>query len=422
MSLRVVPSTALLLLLCVASSLPTNISRIHAQQPTVPQKHLGTDLVRLRDGTRLLGFVIGHNASGAITLAVERKWLQASYPELADSAAKQEREQSAAALKALQDRIETWRAERDQDEVLASALDRQLEDLRNRKTDKSPPTRFATLTFTAQQVASKTMASQKNRQIAGVVFQQGLQDVTTSSAILLERKLTDRGIDATKTLVDLTSELASHHAESDEDWRVRQALFEYHYREPLEYQGTGTKFYKSGDDQDIMQVAADLMGGGNSIAQLGAELGLPEFKQFAKQSDSQWWKETCEQAEADGFCGVLIKRLESQALSGAATVSVHFFAKQSAGQWKPAFRTTVVKRLSEVKQDQLDRLKEDPQVQKITQMTSSLGLSLGDKLDTALRTGAATQLALEEASAAFQRHLVRYIDRLDTPPMVNVSQ
>ncbi|GAB5403220.1 MAG: hypothetical protein Aurels2KO_14510 [Aureliella sp.] len=372
-------------------------------------------MVRLRDGTRLWGFIIERDTTGGLTLAVERKWLESTYPQLGERAIEQERQQSAASLKALVDRIQVWRRERKTDETLIAALDLQLEDLQRSQTTTAKPTKFALLKLKEQQIASTMPASAHNRQIAGVAFQQGLDEVTTSSTVLLKRKLSQQGIDVTQTRVDLSAELPTLAEESDKDWKIRQALFEYHHREPLQYQGTGTKFYKSGEDQDVMQVATDLMGSGSSIAQLGAELGLPEFQQFAKPDDTRWWNDTCKQAEADGFCGVLIKRLQTQPLTGAATVSAHFFAKLSAGNWTEAFRATATKNTSEVKQNQLDRLKDDPQVKKITQMASGLGFALGDKLDTALRMGAATQLAMDEASATFQHYLVRYIDHLDRP-------
>ncbi len=402
------------MLLCALSVIP--FARVSAQQPTIAQKHLGTDLVRLRDGTRLQGFIIERDANNGLTVAVERKWLESTYPQLAEQAIKREQHQLAASHKVLVERIETWRRERETDKTLVVALDYQLEDLQSRQKKKTQPTKFASLKLNDQQIASTTPASARNRQFAGVAFQHGLDDVTISSTVLLQRKLSEQGIDIQKTRVDLSAELPALAEESDKDWSVRQALFEHHYREPLEYQGTGTKFYKTGDEQDVMQVAADMMGSGNSIAQLGAELGLPEFKQFAKKPTSDWWKETCKQAEADGFRGVLIKRLDNKPLSGTATVSVHFFAMQSPSNWSEAFRANATKNAADVNQDQLDRLKDDPQVKKITQMASGLGF--GDKLDTALRMGAATQLASEEAAAAFQHYLARYIDRLDRPPVV----
>lgn len=397
-----------------------------AQQPTVPFKRLGMDAIRLStgdakshpgySGERLLGFIIGRDQQAKISLAVERKWLETTYPELAESKNTADKDSSAAAKQVLIDRIQVWMKERKKDGPLCLYLEEQINALETQGT--APDSKFVVFRLAADQISSTKTASPENRHIAGIAFQNDLENVSTRSAALLEKELKSQGIDAKKSQVDLTHDLPAGSGESEGQWKVRQALIEHSYREPLEYQGTGNKFYKSGGDANLMQVASDMLGsGGGSIAQLGAELGLPEFRQ-ATANQNAWWENTCKAAEAAGFRGVLIKRLETKPLSASATVEVHFFAMQKPGSWVKVFRHSRSCNAAEVTEDQLQRLKQDPQVQSIETMTSGLGLSLGGKLDQALRMGAATQTALSWASASFEQFLAKHLDRLDKPAIM----
>lgn len=396
-----------------------------AQQPTVPTKRLGVDSIRLQGsdsqsnpnyaGKRLLGFIIARDQQASIQLAVGRQWLQTTFPQLAESKQTRERKLREEAKRVLVERIGQWMQHRKEDGPLLAYLEDQLSTLKTEKEEPAP--KFFVFSLAKDQVKSVTMASPENRHVAGIAFQNDLENVTNRSAVSLRKELESRGVDVKKSQVDLSRELPAD-VEPLDRWRVRQALVEYSYRLPLEYQGTGDKFYKSGSDTNPMQVANDLLGAGSgSIAQLGAELGLPEFKQLAG-SQKSWWKDTCKSAEADGFRGVLIKRLETKPLSARASVSVHFFALLKPGQWTEVFRHSKSCNLADVTEEQLQRLRQDPQVQNIEKLTKSLGLSLDGKLDQAFRMGAATQTALSWASASFEHFLSKHLDRLDKPTII----
>ena len=68
-------------------------------------------------------------------------------------------------------------------------------------------------------------------------------------------------------------------------------------------------------------------------------------------------------------------------------------------------------------QERIDRIKEDPQVKQILGLTSQLGLGAGGQLDQALRQGAATEVAMQNASGDFYTFLSQHTRSLDGPPV-----
>ncbi len=242
--------------------------------------------------------------------------------------------------------------------------------------------------------------------------------VTTPTSQLASR-LDEIGVQPENEQVDLTDELPGLVRHSPRQWATRQALVEFALREPLEYQGTAQALVRTGQTVDAGALLGELLGGGllgagDPISQLGAELGLPEFTQ--KKPASDWWKPVTQAAERDGFRGVLITRLTQSLLSPVVQVDMVFYAKQSTGEW---FQVTSMHTESNANQqsaEQLAALRQDPQVQAALTLLDSLGLAANTQLDQALRHGAATQQGLANARAQWNLFLQRHTRSLSDRP------
>jgi hypothetical protein len=190
-------------------------------------------------------------------------------------------------------------------------------------------------------------------------------------------------------------------------------------RKQLEFQGSGSMLIRKTDKPDMTALLSQVLGGGlgeDPISQLGAELGLPEFKKPKEQSDG-WWKHATEEAERDGFCGVSIIRLNQNMLSTTVTVEAYFFAFEKPGVWFQVAKFAGQSNTTEQTEEQLKRLQDDPQVKSVMDTLKGLGLGGQETIDQALRHGAATQKALQDATGQLNAFISRNSRELDSPPV-----
>lgn len=413
-----------------------------AQLPTVPDNRLGVDVVRLQSGQRLYGFILAETPD-SLTVAIERSWLLRTYPKQAQEWITQEKQSAQEAVRTRVERISQWLAERPNDARLNLFLEDERTRISRPQEDSAPERFFAVITLPRDQLRSFEFQSPAPRKVAGLAFQHRLTSVTVTPAATLKQQLESKQVDVNRSEVDLTSDFHPL-LDSPVQWFARKALVEHLLREPLEYQGTGNLLIRKSDQPDVGALVTQMLSGGggtDAISKLGAELGLPEFRQVKESHD--WWRKPCQEAQRDGFNGVMISRLESSLLSPVVKVSVHFFAKQSDEIVEPtpalaSNQTTSAKptpandslRWFEVQRfvatassdqqngEKLERLKQDPQIRNVLDSLAALGLQ-GDSslLDQALKTGAATQQALEEANALANAFLARHTRALDSMPV-----
>ncbi len=394
---------------CCCGVLLFTCPSLNAQQTRVPQSRLGLDSVRTQAGERLLGFIIEQSPTGEIKLAVPRSWLHENYPELAKQQTAVELAERANVLETLRSRAAEWIAERQDDEFLVGTIKTWLDELK--KNDSAQSSLFFVMRLAKAEYVRFQFAKPENRHIAGLAYSHGLENIPTTSVILLSRELQEQGVEIAKETVDLSNQLPSTVTDSLQQWRTRQALIEHQLRKGLEYQGTGENFFRVGDEPNLADIASQLISASsaNSISALGAELGLPEFR--APTPTQNWWRQVTAAAELDGFRGVLIKRLQST--PSKVTVDVHFFVQESPGNWFPAVSIATSADPNNQPADRVERLRDDPQVQKALALATSIGVA--DRIEQALRHGAATQAAMEAATSKFDQYHVRYLKQIDHP-------
>lgn len=403
-----------------------------AQLPSVADSRLGVDQVRLESGQRLYGFVLEQSEANGIVVAVERVWLTATYPELAEQKIALEKNQRAGVSRSLLERIELWKQQRAGDDQLIRLLEFEAEKIErellvsedNASMDAS---QFFRIEIPTVEIRSVKLQDPGRRHVAGIAFQNNLADVTITPAGLLAQRLEEIGVDPAKEMVDLSARLPKTKLLTDRKWAAKQAFVEYQYREPLEYQGTGSTFFRVGEDVDAADALQQMLAGGglagslgglDEISQIGAELGLPEFKQLAQRTSKDWWESVTQKAEKEGYWGVLITRLNPKPVatgrSGqSAQVTGHFFAFDNvAKEWFEVQQFMAANDVANQSPEQLERLKQDPQVQQVVQAMKLLGLGVDAQLSLALGFGAATEQSLRDVRADFSKALGTQIESL----------
>lgn len=391
------------------------------QPPSIPLSRLGVDRVRLASGEDLFGFILPSAHDKILTIAVQRSWLEVAHPDLYEQQLASEQSTRQKLNTQLVERIEEWMKRRKDDELLLRHLESELQRIGEPKSSSrtSDGVLFFSMTIPREQVRDYTIAKAENRKIAGLAYGNGVDDIVTSSARSLKTQLEELGIDVSSGRVDLLDNMPVIQTQSDKQWAAKQALVEFQYRKPLEFQGTESSLFRSDATPGVADLIKQMSGASSSdaILQLGADLGLPEFKKFStpqKSDREKWWQAAIDVAEKEGIRGVLIKRLDQNLFSDVVRVDVYFFAYYE-GKWFEAFRSTVSANAAEQNQLALDRLKRDPQVQSILALANQLGAA--DSMERALRHGAATSHAMEEGTSDFMLFLSRHIRRLDGSPV-----
>lgn len=395
------------------------ISPAVAQLPQVVDSRLGVDVVKVDGGKRLYGFVLEKRADQSILFSVERQWLQATHPQLFEEFTGLERERFEALRQQRIKRIEAWIASRPDDRGLLAFLEHELSRFDEQVPDDLNKKKF--ITFDLKPTRYRELVNQPpdRRKIAGLAFQNDLDAVTTTPVSQLKKQLLEMEVDIENEVVDLSNEVVVVVSESDRQWAARKAIVEHTLRKQLEFQGSGSMLIRKTDKPDMTALLSQVLGGGlgeDPISQLGAELGLPEFKKPKEQSDG-WWKHATEEAERDGFCGVSIIRLNQNMLSTTVTVEAYFFAFEKPGVWFQVAKFAGQSNTTEQTEEQLKRLQDDPQVKSVMDTLKGLGLGGQETIDQALRHGAATQKALQDATGQLNAFISRNSRELDSPPV-----
>jgi hypothetical protein len=390
-----------------------------SQLPQVVDSRLGVDSVKIDGGQRLYGFLLAMRPDRSIQFSVERKWLEKTHPKLFVEFSQQQRERAEKSRQQRIERIEVWLEQRRDDRGLAAFLEHELARFRDATPEDLAEKKFVSIELASSRYRELSSQPADRRQIAGLAFQYALEAVTTTPVTQLKKQLIELGVDTESEAVNLSKEVEAS-SETERQWCARKAIVEHLLRQRIEYQGSGTMMIrKSEGAPDASALVAQMLDGGlgsDPISQLGAELGLPEFKKPQGQTD-RWWKRATEEAERDGFCGVALTRLNQNALSSIVSVENYFFAMERPGSWFLVTRVSADADSAEQTADQLKRIQEDPQVKSILDTLKGLGLGNQALVEQALGHGAATQQAMQVATGLFNAFLTQHSRELDSPPI-----
>ncbi len=389
-----------------------------AQLPQVADSRLGVDSLKLTSGAKLYGFVLSQQPDRSLDLAVERKWLEATHPTIAADFVRYDEERSQKIFEQGWMRIKRWMGERQQDQGLLIFLEKELMRFEFLKDNPDSTKWFVRIALTANEYRELSVQPAERRRIAGLAWQHHVAGPTTTPVSQLEKQLVAQGVDLKTASVNL-AEQVSPAEETDRQWAARLALVEYQQREPLDYQGTGTVLMRKSETPNFGAIIGQMLGSGSgldAIGKLGAELGLPEFKQLQQPQD--WWKQATTEAERDGFRGVLIMRLQQSQLAPDVAVELTFMAMENPGHWFVLKQLKTTASADQQAAERVQQIQSDPQIKNVLDTLKGVGLSVDQSLiEQALRHGAATQQALQNAQGLFNEFLLQYTRALDSAPV-----
>lgn len=385
------------------------VSTASAAPPKVAD--LGVDLVTLKSGPKLYGAVL-QQGDGLLTIAVQRDWLTKAAPKFLEK-----REQDAAAnrsraLQALQKRIQDWLVLRAADKELVASLTK--ESGRLEKVEPGEARRFLLIELPRTQVERVFVQTPQRKQVALSAWSQKLPAVEESSAAKLADELRRQGIDVAKP-VDLTSELPDS-SDSDRQWSARQALWEFHLRKSLAFQGTADLLFRTDADKpDIAKLIEELFKSQlkSQVAELlgGAPKGQVKFSDKALKTAQA----TADKEQASGF---RVTRMAFQLEKKSVMVEGRFLAKLSDGTWETIWQHAETIDASKPRDDLEQQLAKHPEVQQVLDLAKTKGLGISDQqIQLAVRCGAATMAAQETVDAKFHEFFDRYTERLDGPAL-----
>ncbi len=392
-----------------------------AQRIKGSPKSMALDVVMLSSGTRFYGVVI-QNDDQAVKCVVEREWFRNQHPKLYQEQLQIEKRNYETIKAELVRRVDDWIEDRKTDKDLVLFLederrriaqDENAEDLENK--------RFLVVEIPAAELNKVVVQTPAQRRIAAVAWKHNMKNVSVQKADVLLRQLKRKKIDVENETVDFSAEIPAMR-QSDRQWNARVAIIEFEYRQPLEYQGNSKMMLRKGDKQNIGLLIGEMLGNQrlDMTKQIAKELGLRDFDEPAESKDDnkKWWKKATEEAEKEGFRGVLVSRLDQNIQSPEVKVETRFLAMVQPGQWEIIGTFSDKANVNDQDPDEAKGLLQDPRIKSVVEMIELTGLGDKSLLDKALRHGAATGKAMNAAGQQFFNFKKQYIERVDSPPLL----
>ncbi|MCH2181845.1 MAG: hypothetical protein MK108_07560 [Mariniblastus sp.] len=384
-----------------------------AQIPKTPKNRLGVDVANLSNGKRLYGVLLGKTDRGEVKIAMEREWLKRTHRDLYDLYRAAEVTARQKSTEQLTQRIDRWAQQRAGDALLSTFLEDEKKRIESGNTQPGNEPQFIVAVIPQDQVRNVFVQPTERRKIVGLAWQNELANPTTTSTTLLRKRLEEKQVDIQNEQVNLARELPPT-PQTDKEWSAKVALVEHVFRPPLEYQGTGTMLFRSGEQADARNLLGPLLGQQNPLTrQLTDQLGLgtPPVK-----DKPDWWKTAREGAEREGYNGVFVIRMTQDYTSPEVKVDGYFFAKHVDGSWFEVAHLQAASNVNQESEQALQRLRQEPQVKQIFDTLNQLGLPGGNaQIELALRHGAATQTSLAKLRDQFEKLLGNYTGQLDVP-------
>jgi len=383
---------------------------------------LCVDVVLLNGGREARGSILQHKEDGAVTIAVRRGWLKSRQPQWLAEIDQQAAEGRKAAHETLVTRTRAWLTERADEAKLAPVVEIELERLE--KIAKKGPaaaepldSEFLLIELPAENVRRVYAQLAERKQLALVAWDQQIDNVEAAAINKLEETLRKRKVDWQTMRVDLSSRLANSGTDTEREWAVRRAIFEFIYGKRVEFQGTGDFVVRTGTDVAApagLELLAGVLQGGLDADLSGLLAGIAGPQGPAAERNG-WLESASRAAEKEGARGFRVTRSEQNVLNRQVTVEDRFVAQMPDGAWETIYVASETLDGTVERKDLEARIRDDGKVGEL--LKTFEGLGLGGQLDTAVRFGAATMEAQQAASTRFFEFTDRYSQRLDGPSL-----
>jgi hypothetical protein len=402
------------------------VSAARADKP-VAVTELAVDQVSLKGGPRLLGAVLGREADGTLAFAVRRAWLKKAHVKFYEQALRDETAETRAAFIELGERIAEWRKVRKNEKELEFFLDKEVERVEKELKALEAGTReedavFVVVDLPPAKIDRVLTQPPQRRRIAQAAWREGLADIETRSTTGLEHELKQKKIEPVDD-PDALLDLLPPRRQNDAAWAARQAIVEYRFCKPLDFQGTGDVVVRSGDNvkvDDFAPLIGELLKsvvGGDSLEDL---LGAPPAGGGRKPTGTnpageKWLASAVKIADSEGVAGFRVTRVEQNLAAKRAAVETRFVGRLPDGSWKSVWQQRVAADASKPRPDVEQQIENDPRVRAALQLFKTLGAQGDEQVKLAIRFGAATQEAQKEADSRFFEFRDRYLKQLDGP-------
>lgn len=391
--------------------------------PAAPPKPTGganhaVDVVSLKSGRHLRGLIAGRDANVSMAIIVSREWLQTANPMYAAEGLAANQDRCRTAWTETRDRIaERLKSPPDSPQLvffLKQELERIKQSLANRDV---PEPDFLWFDLPTETIAKVTVTTPEQRRVCLYGWSEGIAHVETRDTVSLTKELSAKGVKMEGSGPDLSDRLSARPQSADE-WSARMALVEYALGTPVDFQGMGDTFARTGEGQPINlgDVLPKIL-----QQQLGSLLKeLTNEGQFAAkpQADSGWLKSVIGKAELAKSKGFRVTRLDIDVTQMQVAVETRFVGQLSTGKWQTIWRESMTEDAAKARPAAERRIDQDPQLKTVIESLKSLGLADARTLQQAIRVGAATMAAQQSADAAFGEFRDRYTRRLDGPPLL----
>ena len=394
-----------------------------AKSRPAPLNKRGVDLIRLRDGSVLLGSLVQQNRRLPAVIAVRRGWLETAQPELWKREADRLQQRERTRLTLLGNRVRLWRDERADDASLLVFLDRELERVeaaaaRAEAGAVELTSEFLLITIPREKVRRIYAQPHRRKQIALLAWREHLPAVEVTSIRDLSRQLELREIAAPDHLTDPSDRLPPE-SDTEREWAARVAICEFVYRRPVELQGTGNTLFRSDGSETVN--AAELLKGllttqlDSALAKLAGMNGGRERRQ---QPDD---RVAIAAASREGARGVRVTRVDYDLTDYRVSVHTNFLARMPDNRWQSVWHTKESLSTAKVPNTSLDRLRRDSRIATVITSAKEIGAD-ETAVRTALRFEATTMNAQHAVDLRFIAFRDRFLDRLDMPRMTVGSQ
>jgi len=362
-----------------------------------------------------------------VAFAVGRAWLKKSHPHFYDDALRDETAQTRAALTELRDRIADWRKARGADQELdfflgkeSMRVEQELNAIDAGARNEDAP--MMVVDVAPAKIERVVNQPPQRKNVAVTAWREGLADVESRSTTSLTQELKKERIEPVDD-PDALLELLPPRLQNAAAWAARQAIVEYRFRKPLDFQGTGDQVVRTGEDlkavdvgQLIGGVLKGLGAGGDPLGDLlnprpasGSRKGVPN------PPAEKWLTTAAGQAEAEDLAGFRVTRVNPDAATRRVSVEARFVARLPDGSWQTVWQRTETADATKARPDVEQQIEKDPQVRAALELIKSIGLGGDAEIKLAIRFGAATAEAQKAADNRFFEFRDRYLRRLDGP-------
>jgi len=406
-------------LLAALAILATNATA-DAQSNKASSSQLCVDLVRLKSGKTMRGVVLRNEANGSVTMAVPRAWLRKTYPDVFVKLTQDELSLQRKALEQLRDRLRKALNAVTEETRLTAFLTRELKRVDKLLVRSAPPEALQFIWFdgTKNKIAKVTRSTADRRRIAVWAWFEELPNVESRDAGVLARELKQKGVDPGQPPPDLSDRLPPR-LQDDREWAARMALAAYSLGESLDFQGTGdllVRSDKSADTKDTAPVIAKLLS--QQLDLLVRDL-LGNIRPAARDAGSSddWLKPVVREAESRKARAFRATRVDLNLNGHQALVYSVFVVRLDNGDWKTVWSDREMEDTAKPRAAIEETISKDPQVKSALAAIRSLGGITDDRLQQAIRCGAATMAAQKSVDSRFFAFQESLLKRLDGPPL-----